>query len=112
MALSDVLDRFANTKTILLFSVVVLVLTICATVSLPYSHRVPANAPPQVSDDLPVVGALGFWTHRWTWWREQRDQSKTGTFSFHAGPNMIVALSGDKGRQLFFDSKDLGFSEG
>jgi sterol 14-demethylase len=112
MALSDVFDRFADTKTILLFLVVVLVLTICATVSLPYSHRIPADAPPQVSDDLPIVGALGFWTERWNWWSGRRDQSKTGTFSFHVGPNMVVALSGDKGRRLFFESKDLGFTEG
>ncbi|CAG5185691.1 uncharacterized protein ALTATR162_LOCUS11376 [Alternaria atra] len=112
MALSDVFDRFADTKTILLFLVVVLVLTTCATVSLPYSHRIPADAPPQVSDDLPIVGALGFWTERWNWWSGRRDQSKTGTFSFHVGPNMVVALSGDKGRRLFFESKDLGFTEG
>ncbi|KAI4659298.1 uncharacterized protein J4E78_005725 [Alternaria triticimaculans] len=84
----------------------------CAIGALSYSHRVPKNAPPQVKDDLAVVGALGFWTRRWEWWSERRDQSKTGTFSFHAGPNMIVALSGDKGRQLFFESKDLGFTEG
>lgn len=25
---------------------------------------------------------------------------------------MVVALSGDKGRQVFFESKDLGFGEG
>jgi len=42
----------------------------------------------------------------------QYAKSKTGNFSFHAGPNTIVALSGDKGRQLFFDSKELGFAEG
>jgi cytochrome P450 len=112
MALLDVLDRFADIKTTLLFAIVVLVLTAYASGSLSYSHRVPTNAPPQVKDDLPVIGALGFWTRRWDWWSERRDQSKTGTFSFHAGPNMIVALSGDKGRQLFFESKDLGFGEG
>jgi sterol 14-demethylase len=116
MAFSDFVDQFTDTKTIILFLIVVLVFTAYATASLPYSlpysHRIPANAPPQVSDDLPIVGALGFWTQRWNWWSERRDQSKTGTFSFHAGPNMVVALSGDKGRQLFFESKDLGFSEG
>ncbi|RYN46811.1 hypothetical protein AA0114_g8053 [Alternaria tenuissima] len=110
MALFNVLDQFVDTKTILLCLVVVLVLT--TTILLPYSHRIPADAPPQVSDDLPVVGALGFWTQRWNWWSERRDQSKTGTFSFHVGPNMVVALSGDKGRQVFFESKDLGFGEG
>ncbi|CAN9344399.1 unnamed protein product [Alternaria alternata] len=112
MALFNILDQFVDTKTILLCLVVVLVLTTCATILLPYSHRIPADAPPQVSDDLPVVGALGFWTQRWNWWSERRDQSKTGTFSFHVGPNMVVALSGDKGRQVFFESKDLGFGEG
>lgn len=112
MALFNILDQFVDTKTILLCLVVVLVLATCATILLPYSHRIPADAPPQVSDDLPVVGALGFWTQRWNWWSERRDQSKTGTFSFHVGPNMVVALSGDKGRQVFFESKDLGFGEG
>ncbi|KAI4694749.1 hypothetical protein J4E81_006348 [Alternaria sp. BMP 2799] len=111
MAVVDVLQRFSDIKP-LFFAIVGLALTACAIGALSYSHRVPKNAPPQVKDDLPVVGALGFWTRRWEWWSERRDQSKTGTFSFHAGPNMIVALSGDKGRQLFFESKDLGFTEG
>ncbi|KAI4931311.1 hypothetical protein J4E85_003901 [Alternaria conjuncta] len=111
MAVLDVLQQFSNINP-LFFAIVGLALTACAIGALSYSHRVPKNAPPQVKDDLPVVGALGFWTRRWEWWSERRDQSKTGTFSFHAGPNMIVALSGDRGRQLFFESKDLGFTEG
>ncbi|KAL6710615.1 hypothetical protein ACN47E_008663 [Coniothyrium glycines] len=77
-----------------------------------FIRRIPSNAPPEVGDNLPISGAFGFWTERWTWFRRRRDQSNTGNFSFHAGPNTIVALSGDKGRQLFFDSKDLGFAEG
>jgi len=77
-----------------------------------FIRRIPANAPPEARNNFPVTGAVGFWTKRWDWYRQRRDEAATGNFSFHAGPNTIVGLSGDAGRKLFFESKDLGFSEG
>lgn len=77
-----------------------------------YIRRIPADAPCAAIDNYPVTGPWGFWTERWDWYRRRRDQSKTGNFSFHAGPNTIVALTGEEGRKLFFESRELGFAEG
>lgn len=75
-------------------------------------RRLPPNAPSLVSDNYPITGPLGFWTERWTWYKKQRDQAKTGNFSFHAGAHTVVAMSGEKSRQLYFESRELGFTEG
>ncbi|ORY18132.1 cytochrome P450 6A1 [Clohesyomyces aquaticus] len=77
-----------------------------------YLRRIPANAPPTIGEDLPLTGAFGFWTRRWDFFRNARDRSPTGNFSFHAGSHQVVGISGDKARQLFFESRDLGFAEG
>jgi cytochrome P450 len=112
MALLNMLDRLSSSPTLSILAVASILLATYAITHTLFIRRLPPNAPPQVSDNLPICGAVGFWTSRWTWFKRHRDNSSTGNFSFHAGPNTIVALSGDKGRQLFFDSKDLGFAEG
>lgn len=112
MAFFDSTEHTSTTPTLFYLAVLIALFITYIAVHTLFIRKLPSNAPPQVSDNLPISGAVGFWTHRWTWFRRRRDQSKTGNFSFHAGPNTIVALSGDKGRQLFFDSKDLGFAEG
>lgn len=112
MALFDLLDRIASSPTLLLLVSSAILFTAYTVVHTLFIRRLPSNAPPEVSDNIPLSGAIGFWTERWTWFRRRRDESKTGNFSFHAGPNKIVALSGNKGRQLFFESKELGFTEG
>ncbi|KAF2822855.1 cytochrome P450 [Ophiobolus disseminans] len=111
MALLDIFDRVSTSPTLILL-VASSILFVTYAIINTFTRRLPTNAPPEVSDNLPITGAFGFWTSRWTWFRRQREKSATGNFSFHAGSNTIVALSGDKGRQLFFDSKDLGFAEG
>ncbi|CCF32569.1 cytochrome P450 6A1 [Colletotrichum higginsianum] len=97
---------FLLLATVPLFGIYVAVYTL--------SRRVPwpANAPPIALDNYPITGSWGFWGRRWSWHRRQRDATPSGNFAFHAGPNTIVGLSGDAGRRLFFESKDLGFSEG
>jgi cytochrome P450 len=112
MALLDFVQRVTTSPTLALLFGLAVVLPIYASIHTLYTRRIPANAPPEVSGNFPVTGVWAFWTRRWDWFREQVNQSKTGNFSFHAGPNTIVGLSGDKGRQLFFESKDLSFSEG
>ncbi|KAH7378359.1 cytochrome P450 [Pyrenochaeta sp. MPI-SDFR-AT-0127] len=112
MALLDLFAPVSSSPTLLLLSISAVALAAYILVHTFYLRRLPSNAPPEVSDNFPIAGSFGFWTQRWDWFRHRRDRSKTGNFSFHAGPNTIVALSGDKGRQLFFDSKDLGFAEG
>ncbi|USP78667.1 CypX Cytochrome P450 [Curvularia clavata] len=75
-------------------------------------RRLPSNAPPEVPDNYPITGAWAFWTRRWDWYRQRKSESKTGNFSFHAGPHTVVALSGDQARQLYFECKNLNFVEG
>ncbi|KAF2263282.1 cytochrome P450 6A1 [Lojkania enalia] len=110
MAVLASLGRITTSPAIILIS-----LTVLFTVYVlwhTYWRQIPENAPPAVSDNLPLTGALGFWTRRWDFYTYHRDRAPTGNFSFHAGPNHIVALSGDKGRSLFFESRELGFAEG
>jgi hypothetical protein len=72
----------------------------------------PTSSPKPTSTNRPIIGDIGFFTARWTWWNKSVAQSSTGNFSYHLGKHAIVGVSGEKGRKLFFDSKDLGFSEG
>lgn len=77
-----------------------------------YSHHVPKNAPPVVKGDMPFSGAWGFWGARWDWCKGVRDLSRSGNYSFHVGRHHVIGLSGDEGRQVFFESKELGLVEG
>ncbi|KAH7113274.1 cytochrome P450 [Dendryphion nanum] len=112
MAVLDSLELVTTSPTtaILLSSAVVFTVWLLATTYL----RRPSlsKAPPKVPNDLPLTGALGYWTQRWDFFRHARAHAPTGNFSFHAGPNTVVALSGDRGRKLFFESRDLNFNEG
>jgi cytochrome P450 len=111
MALLDIINPVTRSPTLLLLSLFASLLVFVSVHTL-YMRRLPANAPLAARDNYPVTGPWGFWTRRWDWYRRQRDQSKTGNFSFHAGPNTIVALTGEEGRKLFFESRELGFAEG
>ena len=111
MALFDIIRTVVWSPTLLLLSSAALVL-IFVTIHTLFIRRLPANAPAAARDNYPVTGPWGFWTRRWDWYRLRRDQSKTGNFSFHAGPNTIVALTREEGRKLFFESRELGFAEG
>jgi hypothetical protein len=78
-----------------------------------YLRRAPTkSAPPVCREDYPLTGAIGFWTKRWDFYKNAVKRSYTGNFSFHAGPNTIVALSGEKGRKLFFESRELNIHDG
>jgi sterol 14-demethylase len=59
-----------------------------------------------------VFGDLGFFRERWDWWQRSVAQSTTGSFLYHIGQYTVVGVSGQEGRKFFFESKDLGFSEG
>lgn len=72
----------------------------------------PTKAPKLVSENYPIVGALTFFTKRWEFHHRAALQSKTGNFSYYAGPNPVIGLSGDAGREAFFGSSQLGLSEG
>lgn len=72
----------------------------------------PKQAPKLVSDSLPIVGSLNFFTQRWDFFQSAASHSPTGQFSFYAGRYPVIGLSGDEGRKVFFESKVLNFTEG
>ncbi|KAK4983174.1 hypothetical protein LTR66_008926 [Elasticomyces elasticus] len=72
----------------------------------------PAKAPKVVGENLPILGALRFWTARWDFFREAGARSPSGNFSFHFGQHRVVGFTGDKSRAVFFENRTLAFSEG
>ncbi|KAF2846683.1 cytochrome P450 [Plenodomus tracheiphilus IPT5] len=108
----QLVDRIASSYTLTLLAGCIVLSVVFIVIHTLFLRRIPKNAPPTVSDDVPIVGAIGFWTERWTWFQRKRDTSTTGNFSWHAGAHTIIGLSGDRGRQVFFETKGLGFKEG
>jgi hypothetical protein len=86
-----------------------LIVSICY---LSYRVSFPPKAPKLTSQNYPIVGALGFFTERWTFCQRASTQSPTGNYSFHLGKHRVVGISGEEGRKAFFDNRHLGFSEG
>lgn len=72
----------------------------------------PPKTPKPVREGYPILGALRFFTARWDFFRTAIASSSTGNFSFHLGKHAVVGLSGDTGRQVFFNTPGLGFNEG
>lgn len=75
-------------------------------------YKFPPKAPRLVDEGWPVIGALRFFTARWEFFQHARSLSPSGNFSFRIGKYPIVGLTGAKGREVFFENRDLGFAEG
>ena len=73
---------------------------------------IPPTAPKPTSTNLPILGDPGFFRRRWDWWLRCTSASPTGHFTYNIGRNTAVGVSGIAGRKFFFESKDLGLSEG
>ncbi|KAL5115343.1 hypothetical protein ACEQ8H_006788 [Pleosporales sp. CAS-2024a] len=112
MARFDFVQPITTSPTLALLGACAVFTALYAIVHTLFLRRFPSNAPPVVPDNYPIIGATSFWTRRWDWYQQCMRQSKTGNFSFHAGPNKVVGLSGQSARQFFFESKDLSFAEG
>lgn len=72
----------------------------------------PPKAPKVARHNYPIVGALGFFTERWTFCQRAIADSPTGNFSFHLGKHPIIGVSGEEARKVFFDNRQLSFAEG
>jgi hypothetical protein len=94
---------------VLLFSPVVLI-----TYYILFAPRVefPSAAPKQASEQYPVVGALGYFSEKWDFYRRSSRESPSGSFSFYLGKHAVVGLAGETGRDVFYNSKELGISQG
>ncbi|KAK7741914.1 hypothetical protein SLS62_010891 [Diatrype stigma] len=74
---------------------------------------IPKNAPKWFREgDWPIAGALRFYSARSDFFRNAMKHSPTGNFSFYIGKKQVVGLSGPEGRKVFFENRELGFSEG
>lgn len=85
------------------------------TTAFLYAFRRPSftsRSPKLVSDTWPILGSLRFFTARWDFFRSARAHSPSGNFAFYAGAYPIVGLTGDEGRRVFFESRQLSLSAG
>ncbi|KAI0193553.1 cytochrome P450 6A1 [Xylaria flabelliformis] len=73
----------------------------------------PKNAPKWYKKgDWPILGALEFYYgRRADFMKDALRDSKTGNFSFYIGKKQLIGVSGEEGRKLFFESKDLNFPQ-
>jgi sterol 14-demethylase len=71
-----------------------------------------SKAPPLTSGVYPILGALKFFTRRWYFFRDAARASPTGNFSFFVGRKLVVGLTSQSSRQVFFDNHHFGFAEG
>jgi hypothetical protein len=71
---------------------------------------IPKRAPALISEKIPAIGSLRFFTARWDFLRDWL--SKSSSVSFLVGSNHVVALSGDINRIAFFESRELSFGDG
>jgi hypothetical protein len=111
MAVYECFERVKTSPTLLLLGTVVL-FTAYVLVHTFFLRRISPDAPPEIGANYPLTGAWGFWNRRWDFFKNASSRSSTGNFSFHAGSHHLVGLSGQKSRQIFFDSRELDFEEG
>ncbi|KXH31508.1 cytochrome P450 6A1 [Colletotrichum nymphaeae SA-01] len=78
---------------------------------LAYRPSFPRNAP-KVVRGWPVLGTPRFFTDRGNFLAEGARLGRFGNWSFYFGKMRIVGLSGDAGRRVFFESRDLDFTKG
>ena len=72
----------------------------------------PPGAPPLTHGVYPVLGAVKFFTRRWEFFRDASRDSSTGNFSFFVGRKLVIGLTSESSRQVFFDNRHFGFAEG
>ncbi|KAG6007647.1 hypothetical protein E4U21_005728 [Claviceps maximensis] len=76
-------------------------------VYLAYTPQVDALAPKFTTDKDLFIGSQGYYTRRWSFWRDSVARSNTGQFSFWLGKVHVVGVSGEAGRKVFLDNQHL-----
>ena len=71
-----------------------------------------SHIPPPAHNVFPIIGAYTFFVRRWDWFQAEVARSKNGLFSFYAGNKLIIGISGEEARKIFFESKGLDPWEG
>ncbi|PQE32897.1 cytochrome P450 6A1 protein [Rutstroemia sp. NJR-2017a WRK4] len=74
----------------------------------------PPKAPKLLSyyENLPILGAVRFFTARLEFFRDGIRSSASGNFSFWLGQHFVIGLSGDESRHVFFQNSTMGIAEG
>lgn len=112
MLFAEIQDEIRAHPTTVVLSLSLATLVLIARLLVIYSHEIPRNAPAVVTRNFPLTGTWAFWGSRWDFCRNARDRSVTGNYSFHAGKHHVIGLSGEKGRNVLFDNKEMDFGEG
>ncbi|CZR62535.1 uncharacterized protein PAC_12432 [Phialocephala subalpina] len=93
-------------------STIILLLVGTYTIWASTGYRFSANAPKRLKEGYPIFGTLRFFTARWDLFQHAKAQTPSGNFSFFVGKHPVIGLTGEKARHVFFQSRDLGFTEG
>lgn len=109
MALSEVLQGLGTSQTLL--TVVSLALGLFAAF-LYLGRALPEGAPPLIKGEWPLIGPTSFWTRRWDFFKDAMKASVDGNFSFHVGNRVVVGVSGDEGRRIMMDNRQLDATSG
>ncbi|THW45271.1 cytochrome P450 6A1 [Aureobasidium pullulans] len=109
MALAEVLQGLGSSQTLL----TVLSLTLGIITAYLFVNRSSSGKlPPPVKGNWPIIGPTSFWTRRWDFFQEAARHSINGHFSFHVGQHKVVGVTGDEGRKVFLESKQLDATAG
>jgi hypothetical protein len=107
----DVLDNALHGR--LRAIVLAAVFALCLTRVIAWAGRKPPpNIPPLIADNYPLIGSWGFWKERWTFTNRHAAASETGNFSFYVGSHLVIVLTGEQSRKIYFESKQFGLVEG
>lgn len=109
MALTEVLSGLGTSQTVL--TVASLALGFFAAY-LYVTRSLPEGTPPSIKDNWPLIGPIKYWTKRWDWFQEATKASLNGNFTFNVGKHVVVGVSGDEGRKIFMESKQLEMGSG
>ena len=80
--------------------------------SLLNKHGSLKGAPVLDNEGVPGLGPVRFWTDRLGYMRDAAARSKTGNWSFHAGKWSVIGLTGDAGRQAYYNAKGMSLEHG
>lgn len=109
---SRLVECFGATSTLSLLVLASTVIISTALFSVFRRQSLPLTAPQLTSDNLPILGALSFFSKRWDLHQHATASSNTGQFSYYVGNTPVIGLRGDSGRKTFLESRKLNLGAG
>lgn len=62
--------------------------------------------------NLPIFGAVDFFWKRYDFFVRAIEQTRSGIFSFYVGTELVIGISGEAARKVYFESRELDFGQG